>query len=101
MKLQTVTKRKYGFLVAGALALISQSAVAGDADSSDARAAGQDVITVTAERPRTIRVDGFEPELEGLLEAIDRRIETDLQKRIDRIGRDTIELVISEVPTRG
>jgi len=103
MMKQTVTLRKPGLLVAGALALISQSALGGDSETLRAPEATQEVVTVTAPRPD---VPGFENHIletnvQALIEVIDRRIEQDLEKRVDSIGRLRIELVISEVPTRG
>lgn len=100
---QTVTPRKPGFLVAGALALISQSALGGDTETIRGPAAAQEVVRVTAPRPEgpTFENPVLETHVRALIEAIDRRIERDIENRVDAIGRDRIELVISEVPTRG
>jgi hypothetical protein len=100
---QTVTERMPGLLVAGALALISQSALGGDTETTRAPRAAQDVVTVTAPRPDAPGFVSQVPEtsVEALIEAIDRRIERDLEKRVDSVRRNRIELVISEVPTRG
>jgi hypothetical protein len=103
MMKQTVTERKPGLLVAGALALISQSALGGDTETQRAHVATQEVVTVTAPRPDKPGFENqvLETNVQAQIEAIDRRIERDIEKRVDSIGRNRIELVISEVPTRG
>ena len=100
---QTVTERKPGLLVAGALALISQSAVGGDPRATRAPVAMQEVVTVTAPRPDEPRFENaiLETDVQALIEIIDRRIGRDLEKRVGSVGGNRIELVISEVPTRG
>lgn len=100
---QTVTERKPGLLVAGALALISQSALGGDSETHRAPVATQDVVTVTAPRPDEPGFESYvlETNVQALIEAIGRRIERDLEQSVDSIGRNRIELAISEVPTRG
>ena len=97
---QTVTKRKLGLLVAGALALIGQVAVSAEAVATKAPET-MDVVTVTAKRPEQPEVKTIEADASATIEAINRRIESDLEKSLERIGAPRIELAISEVPTRG
>jgi len=95
----TVTERKHRILVAGALALISQSAFSGDANAAKAE---PEVLTVTAQRPSTATTEPrIETDIKAHIDALNERFESDLKKDLEAIGKSRIELVISEVPTRG
>lgn len=97
--MQTVTHRKHRLLVAGALALISQSAVSGDANAAKRE---PEIVTVTAQRPSIETVEPrIETDIKAHIDALNRRFATDLEDDLEAIGRTRIELVISEVPTRG
>lgn len=97
--MNTVTERRHRILVAGALALISQSAFSGDAIAGKRE---PEVLTVTAQRPSIELVDTrVETDIEAHIDAVDRGIAAELENDLKAIGRLRIELVISEVPTRG
>jgi hypothetical protein len=99
MMIHTVTDRKHSILVAGVLALISQSAFSGDVNTAKRE---PEVLTVTAQRPSTEIVDArIETDIKAQIDALDRRFATDLENDLKAIGSSRIELVISEVPTRG
>ena len=95
--MKTVTGKTGSLAVAGALVLISQGAL-----SDEARAASaHEVQTVTAERPQ-LRFDAsITTDATASIRAVDRRIAEDLEKSLEAIAPSRIELVISEVPTRG
>jgi hypothetical protein len=99
MMIHTVTEGKHRILVAGAVALISQSAFSGDAGLARSE---PEVLTVTAERPSAEIVDArVETDIKAHIDAVNRRFATDLKSDLEAIDRTRIELVISEVPTRG
>lgn len=99
MTTTTVTERKHRILVAGALALISQSAFSGDANADQRE---PEILTVTAQRPSIEIIDArIETDIKAQVDALNRRFATDLENDLEAIGRSRIELVISEVPTRG
>jgi len=99
MMMNTVTEGKYSILVAGALALISQSALSGDKNAARREL---EVVTVTAQRPASELVDArIETDIKAHVDALNRRFAADLEDDLEAIGGSRIELVISEVPTRG
>jgi hypothetical protein len=99
MMIHTGTNRKHSILVAGALALISQNAFSGDVNTAKRE---PEVLTVTAQRPSSEIVDArIETDIKTQIEALDRRFATDLENHLKAIGSSRIDLVISEVPTRG
>jgi hypothetical protein len=99
MKIRTVTLRKQGLLIAGALAVLSQSALGSDANVAKRE---PEVLTVTAQRPPIVASDSqIETDVSVHIEAVERRFAKDLEKDLAAIGNSKIELVISEVPTRG
>jgi hypothetical protein len=99
MMMNTVTEGKYSILVAGALALISQSALSGDTNAGKREL---EVVTVTAQRPVSEVVDArIETDIKAHVDALNRRFAADLDNDLKAIGSSRIELVISEVPTRG
>lgn len=99
MLMQTVTTRKNRVFVAGALALLSQGAVSGDASLTGYE---PEILTVTAQRSQ---IEASERRIEADLkeqdEALNRRFAEDLKKSLDAIDESRIELAILEVPTRG
>jgi hypothetical protein len=99
MMTNTVTEGKYSILVAGALALISQSALSGDTNAGKREL---EVLTVTAQRSASELVDArIETDIKAHVDALNRRFAADLEDDLEAIGSSRIELVISEVPTRG
>lgn len=99
MTIHTVTDRKHSILVAGALALISQSAISGGASAARAE---PEILTVTAERPSTELVEPrIETDIKAHIDALNARFESDLKRDLEAIGASRIRLVVSEVPTRG
>ncbi len=99
MTLQIVTQRKYHILVAGALALLSQGALSGEA--SAARSEPEE-LRVTAPRPQTELAElRIKTDTSSVIEALNRRLAKDLEKSLKAISDSRIELAISEAPTRG
>jgi hypothetical protein len=99
MTIHTVTDRKHSVLVAGALALISQSAISAEANAAKA---DPEILTVTAARPSTEIVEPrIETDIKAQIDALNARFESDLKRDLEAIGTSRIRLVVSEVPTRG
>lgn len=99
MSMQTVTARNRPFLVAGALALISQGALSGETVATDT---ALEQLTVTAPRPEVVIGDlTIETDAAAMIEAMNRRVAKDLEKNLEVVGPARIELVTSEVATRG
>lgn len=99
MMMQTVTERKRNLVVAGVLALISQGALSSEVVPASQ---GIEIVRVTAQRPP---ITGSDSQIEiravEMIEAMNRQVEKDLESTLDAIRPTRIELVISEVPTRG
>jgi len=99
MTLQIVTHRTHHILVAGALALLSQGALGGEANTAGSE---HEQLRVTAPRPHVELADPrIETDTSAVIEALNRRLAEDLEKSLREISGSRIELAISDVATRG
>ena len=98
MMMRTTMDWQQRLLLAGAAALLGPAAL-----SAEVTPAGEvEVMTVTA--PRVVcevRPTKIEFDLDGLIDAIDKRIADDQQHDLEAIGTRRIELAMVEVPPRG
>lgn len=99
MFIERVTERKSRFLIAGALALLSQGALSDEQQDADRL---QPVVKVTAPSQQ---IEVASPKLGTDLsyhqKVVDQQHQEDLERSLQAISPSRIELVIAEVPTRG
>lgn len=87
-----------GIGLVAVLALFGQNALGDEVSPSR----DPDVIRVTTQRPvDTLTDTRIEIDAQAIIDAIDRRFAEDLEKSLEALGVERIELAISEVPTRG
>ncbi|MGD8339215.1 MAG: hypothetical protein PVH89_00455 [Gammaproteobacteria bacterium] len=98
MKMHTAKDWNQRLMLAGAVALISQAAVGAGTGS----AREPEIVRVTA--PRVVaeipRAD-VEVDVAALIESVNRHIAKQHETDLKAIGARRIELVMSEIPTRG
>lgn len=96
MMIKTLTAGKTRVLIAGALAILSQSAW------SDRGPAANSDLRLSIPQPRIeIATPKIEASAEAHIETLKRRIAEDLAASLAAIGDTRFELVTVEVPTRG
>lgn len=99
MIIERLTERKNRFLIAGALALLSQGVWSNERQDA---ARAPTVVKVTAPSQQIeVTSPKIGTDVAHHRKAVDQQLREDLEQSLQAITTSRIELVIAEVPTRG